>query len=85
VSAILAAIGDRVQRAVSERMEEAVKRQVTELGEATERAMRASVAKIEREFDRLEAIFTGHEKGAKHGPLEDLIRRHVATKETTRP
>jgi len=80
VQQMLDGIEGRVQRAVSDRMEEAVTREVATLGEATERAMRASVAKVKREFDRLESIFTGREKGAKHGPIEDLIRR-VASQE----
>jgi rRNA-processing protein FCF1 len=55
-----------------------VAKQMAELGEATSKAMRESVAKVGREFDRLEAIFTGRDKTARkagHPPLEDLIRR----------
>jgi hypothetical protein len=79
VEQLLAGLTDQVQRAVEARVEEALTRDLAKLGEATDKAMRASVAKVTREFDRLEAIMLGREKGAKHGPLEDLIRRHVAT------
>jgi predicted nucleic acid-binding Zn-ribbon protein len=81
VEQLLAGIEGRVKRAVGDLIEEAVTREVATLGEATDMAMRKSVAKVEREFDRLERILTGREKGAKHGPIEDLIRRHVASRE----
>lgn len=83
VEQILSGIEERVKRAVADRMEEAVKRDVEALGQVTEKAMRDSVAKVEREFDRLAGILTGREKDSKHGPLEDLIRRHVAPQEVS--
>lgn len=83
VEQILSGIEEKVKRTVADRMEEAVKRDVEALGQVTEKAMRDSVAKVEREFDRLAGILTGREKDSKHGPLEDLIRRHVAPQEVS--
>lgn len=78
VEQLVAGIEGRVQRAVKDLIETAVEMQVGELGKATERAMDAAVAKVGREFDRLERIFTGRDD-LKRPPLEDLIRRRVAT------
>lgn len=81
VEQLVATIEDRVKRAVSDRMEEALKRDLAALSLATDKAMRDSVARVTREFDRLARIFTGRERGGE--PLEDLVRRHVAAKETS--
>lgn len=78
VEQLLAGLEGRVQRAVEARVEEALKRDLEKLGEATDRAMRASVAKVEREFERLARIMTGRERPGQK-PLEDLIRTAVAS------
>ncbi|RBQ21569.1 hypothetical protein DP939_02335 [Spongiactinospora rosea] len=69
-----------VESDIAQTMEAEVKRQVAELGEVTAEAMRNSVAKVGREFDRLEAIFLGADPQSKRKgrpPLEDLIREHL--------
>jgi len=81
---MVAGIQGRVRRAVEEVLKAEVEQQVAQLGDATERAMAKSVAKVQSEFDRLERIFTGQEKPGQE-PLEDLIRHYVATKETPTP
>jgi chromosome segregation ATPase len=79
VQQLLDGIEDRVQRAVAghieQHLEQEVAREVAKLGEVTQRAMDRAVAKVEREFDRLEAIYTGHENPGKD--LETLTRRYV--------
>jgi hypothetical protein len=52
---------------VSQRINRELERQLAEMSEATKRAMEASVAKVGKEFERLEAIFlgTGKERGSK--------------------
>lgn len=70
---------DGIPDKVNKRIEDAVRVGLETLGEKTREAMDASVAKVGREFDRLEAIFTGTErKMHRQGkpPLEDLIREH---------
>lgn len=81
VQQLLAEVDGRVQRAVSDLIQDAVKRDIEALGQVTEKAMRDAVVRVEGEFDRLASILTGREKDSKHGPLEDLIRRHVATQD----
>lgn len=66
-----------VEAAVRARIEAEVERQVGELAEVTKRAMRESVAKVEREFDRLARIFTGRENPDRPD-LEEVIRARVA-------
>lgn len=70
---------DGIPDKVNKRIEDAVRVGLETLGEKTREAMDASVAKVGREFDRLEAVFTGTErKMHRQGkpPLEDLIREH---------
>lgn len=70
---------DGIPATVDGRIQTALETGLTELGEATRKAMDASVAKVGREFDRLEAIFTGTEPVARRAgkpPLEDLLRNH---------
>ncbi len=73
VEQLIAGIEGRVQRAVGRYMQDAVKTEVAKLGEATEKAMRDSVAKVGREFDRLERILTGRDSKDRP-PLADLLR-----------
>lgn len=66
-----------VESDIAETMKAEVERQVAHLGEATGKAMRAAVEKVHREFDRLEAIFTGTDPQSRHEgkpPLEELLR-----------
>lgn len=60
-----------------------VARQLKLLGNTTETAMAAAVAKVTSEFDRLAGIFLGTEDG---GPtLEQLVRHHTAVRERRSP
>lgn len=70
---------DGIPYKVDERIEHAVKVGLEKLGEKTRKAMDDSVAKVGREFDRLESIFTGTEPADRRAgkpPLEDLLRKH---------
>lgn len=69
---------DGIPARVDGRVEHAVKAGLEELGVQTRKAMDASVAKVGREFGRLEAIFTGTDPASRRAgkpPLEDLIRQ----------
>ena len=57
---------------VAQQVSKAVETQLGKLGEATEEAMRRAVAKVDSEFDKLAALFTGKDT---QDPLEDLIRK----------
>jgi predicted nucleic acid-binding Zn-ribbon protein len=72
VEQMLAGIEGRVRRAVADLIESEVARQVAELGKVTERAMRDSVAKVGREFDRLASIYLGRNDDGR--TLEELTR-----------
>lgn len=63
-----------IDERVSDKVETAVADHVARLGEATEKAMNESVDKCFSEFQKLEDIMLGHDKGE---PLEDLIRRGI--------
>jgi ABC-type transporter MlaC component len=68
---------------VNKRIEDAVRVGLETLGKKTREAMDASVAKVFREFDRLEAAFTGTNPAARRAgkpPLEELIRNHTDAK-----
>lgn len=69
-------IPDRVRRSVQATIEHQVAEQVNKLGVATRQAMDHSVAKVQREFDRLAGIFLGH--GPDQTSLEELIRARQA-------
>lgn len=74
IESLLEGINDKVDARVENRIRE----HIEELGGATRKAMDNAVAKVSREFDRLEAIFTGTErKSIRAGkpPIEDLIRQ----------
>jgi uncharacterized coiled-coil DUF342 family protein len=71
-----AGIPDRVRSSVQLTIENQVAEQVNRLGFATEKAMRASVAKVQREFDRLASLFLGTEPG--QTSLEELISARKA-------
>ena len=73
VQQLVDGIEGRVQRAVAALIETQVTEQLAALGKVTRKAMDDSVAKVHREFDRLERIFTGRDNS--HEPLEDLILR----------
>ncbi|PZG49873.1 hypothetical protein C1I98_11195 [Spongiactinospora gelatinilytica] len=69
-----------IEHDVAQTMKAEVKGQVDELGEATATAMRNAVAKVGREFDRLEALFTGTDPQSRRAgkpPLENLIRERL--------
>lgn len=71
---------DGIPYKVDERIEAQLTTGLEKLGEETRKAMDASVAKVGREFDRLEAIFTGTDRKMRRQgkpPLEDLIRDHA--------
>lgn len=74
VEQLVAGIERRVQRTVSTLIEEAVKRDIAALAKVTEKAMRESVAKVGREFDRLERILTGRDRPGQES-LEEQFRR----------
>jgi hypothetical protein len=78
VKQMLDGIEGRVQRAVGTLIDQQVAAQVSQLGETTEKAMRESVAKVGRTFDRLERILTGQE-GDGRPPLEQQLRQVQGT------
>lgn len=74
---------DDIPARVDGRIKEALGKGLEALGTATKQAMDASVAKVGREFDRLEAIFTGTDPTSRRKgkpPLEDLVRKHPEAK-----
>ena len=74
---------DGIPYKVDERIEKAVEIGLEKLGKATRKAMDDSVAKVGREFDRLEAIFAGTDSASRRAgklPLEDLVRNHPDAK-----
>lgn len=81
VEQLLAGIEARVQRAVGSLIETQVTEQVAALGEATDKAMRESVAKVGREFDRLAGIYLGHDDD--RGTLEELARNAITRRAGT--
>lgn len=74
VRQMLDGIEGRTRRAVETLMEEALKRELAALGTSTDMAMRKSVAKVTREFDRLEAILLGKEHPGR-ASIPELIER----------
>lgn len=74
VEQLVAGIEGRIQRTVSDLIEAAVKRDIASLAKVTEKAMRDSVAKVGREFDRLERILTGRDRPGQES-LEEQLRR----------
>jgi len=74
----LVEVHERVRQAVGDQIEREVAAQVARLGKVTEKAMRDSVAKVGREFDRLERILTGCEDDDRP-PLEDQLREIAGT------
>lgn len=71
---------DGIPAKVDARIEERVKAGLEVLGAETQKAMAASVAKVGREFDRLEAIFTGTDPASRRKgkpPMEDLLRGYT--------
>jgi hypothetical protein len=75
---VIAGLGPLVERLVGGRIETEVREQMAKLGKATEKAMRDSVAKVGREFDRLQFILTGQEDDARP-PLEQQLRQVQGT------
>lgn len=73
VEQLVAGIEGRVQRAVADLIEAQVAEQVAALAKVTDKAMRDSVAKVERSFDRLERILTGQDDDGQP-TLEEQIR-----------
>ncbi|MEU4578976.1 hypothetical protein [Nonomuraea sp. NPDC023979] len=70
---------DDIPAKVDARIEERVKAGLEVLGEQTKEAMDRAVAKVGREFDRLEAILTGTDPASRRQgkrPLEELFREH---------
>lgn len=78
VKQLVAGIEGRVQRAVEGLLHTEIERQVAELAKVTDRAMRDSVAKVGREFDRLERILTGREDDGRPS-LEEQFRTAQAS------
>lgn len=74
VEQLLTQVDDRVKRAVTSLIEEAVKRDLAELGQVTHKAMHDAVAKVCREFDRLARIYLGRDADGTE-TLEELTRR----------
>ncbi|MEV8634343.1 hypothetical protein AB0395_22075 [Streptosporangium sp. NPDC051023] len=73
---------DSIPARVDGRIEEHLKDGLEQLGAVTKAAMDTSVAKVTREFDRLEAIFKGADPASRRAgkrPLEDLIRTVAPT------
>jgi hypothetical protein len=69
---------DGIPARVDERIEHQLTDDLAELGQQTDKAMRASVAKVISEFDRLAAICLGKDdatRGEGREPLEDLVLR----------
>lgn len=78
---------DGIPAKVNNQIRDVVAKGLKDLGEQTKRAMDASVAKVAREFDRLEAVLTGTDPAARRKgkrPLEDVIREHPDAKGTHR-
>ena len=70
---------DGIPARVDERIERQVVEGLAELANKTDQAMRASVAKVISEFDRLAALFLGKDdeaRGEGREPLETLILRN---------
>lgn len=70
---------DGIPSRVDERIERQVVEGLAELGTQTDKAMRASVAKVISEFDRLADIFLGKDektRGPGRESLEELILRN---------
>jgi hypothetical protein len=69
---------------VAKRINAEIRKQVAELGEATERAMKLSVEKVGREFDKLEAAFlgTGHESKDGQASIPELVDIAVTQRES---
>ncbi len=77
VERLLDGIGDRVDT----RIDDAVKTGLEQLGESTRQAMDNAVAKVGKEFERLERIFLGTDAESRRSglvPLEDLFREAAA-------
>lgn len=73
---------------VSEHLDAEVKRAVDKLGETTEKAMDASVAKVNREFDRLADILmgrTGPDRKRRALQIPEAIERLVASEGSPLP
>lgn len=66
-------VNDLVSSAVESLIETQVAAQLEVLGRVTEKAMRDSVAKVEREFGRLAAIYLGRKDDG--NTLEELTQR----------
>lgn len=66
-------VNDLVSSAVESLIETQVAAQLEVLGRVTEKAMRHSVAKVNREFNRLAAIYTGRNDDG--NTLEELTQR----------
>jgi len=82
VEQLVAGIEGRVQRAVGNRIEREVADQVAKLADETDKAMRASVAKVGREFDKLAELYTGGD-GPDRPSLVELTRRYVERRDRT--
>lgn len=70
---------DGIPGRVDERIERQVVKGLAELGTQTDKAMRASVARVISEFDRLAELFLGKDEEARgegREPLETLILRN---------
>lgn len=83
----ITALLDDIPAKVNTRIAEALTVGLDELGKQTRKAMDTSVAKVGREFERLEAIFTGTDRASRRNgkpPLEDLIRQARAVEEDER-
>ncbi len=66
-----------IPRLVDDLVTAEVARQMTRLGDSTEKAMEASVAKVTGEFDKLYGILTGQtprDRRRRRMPLPELIR-----------
>lgn len=68
-----------VSALIKEELAHQVQMHVGALGEETRKAMDRAVAKVGREFDRLESVFLGTEKGGGRPPLEDMMRARMET------
>lgn len=79
IEQLIAGVEGRVRRAVADLIEAQVAEQIAALGKVTEKAMRDSVAKVGREFDRLAAIYVGRDDDGQ--TLEELTRQAVARRE----
>jgi hypothetical protein len=75
---------DGIPYKVDERIEAQLTRGLEKLGEETRLAMDRSVAKVGREFDRLQAICTGTDPKSRRAgaaPLEELLHRQRVAQE----